>query len=73
MRLAVLDGHIGLAAVSERVSALGGALSISTAPGAGTVVRITLPATPGGSELARGSAEICDRVTPRDTLRVSPA
>ncbi len=65
MRRAVLDGHIGLAAVSERVSALGGALSITTAQGAGTAVDITLP--------TRSPAEISDRVTPGHTLRVSPA
>jgi len=44
MRQALLDGHIGLAAVSERVAALSGTFSITTALGAGTTVRVTLPA-----------------------------
>lgn len=37
-------GHIGLASGTERVQALGGAFSIRTDPGAGTAVRVTLPA-----------------------------
>lgn len=44
IREALLEGHIGLAAVSERVSALSGTFSITTALGAGTTVRVTLPA-----------------------------
>jgi two-component system NarL family sensor kinase len=47
-------GHIGLASGTERVEALGGTLSIRTHPGAGTAVRVTLP--------ARRAA---DRVQPR--------
>jgi signal transduction histidine kinase len=43
MRQALLEGHIGLAAVSERVAALRGTFSITTALGAGTTVRVTLP------------------------------
>ena len=83
MRQALLDGHIGLASVSERVAALGGALSITTAAGAGTIVGVKLPARQGVAELspvsqidllaARATTEISDRVTPHDTLRVSPA
>lgn len=82
MRQALLDGHIGLASVSERVAALGGALSISTATGAGTTVSVMLPATQAALELppaapmdrlvTRATAEISDRVTPHDTLGVSP-
>jgi two-component system, NarL family, sensor kinase len=83
IRQALLDGHIGLASVSERVAALGGALSISTAAGAGTTVAVTLPATQVAPELASAArmdplavpatAEISDRRTPHDTLGVSPA
>ena len=43
---AVADGHIGLAAARERVEADGGRLRVATAPGAGTRVLVTLPATP---------------------------
>jgi signal transduction histidine kinase len=39
----VRQGHLGLAAVSERVAALGGGLWIDTSPGAGTRVRLELP------------------------------
>jgi two-component system NarL family sensor kinase len=44
LRQALLDGHVGLAAVRERVAALGGTLSIDSAVGRGTAVRVSLPA-----------------------------
>ncbi len=44
LREARSHGHIGLASGTERVEALGGALSIRTDRGAGTSVRVTLPA-----------------------------
>jgi two-component system NarL family sensor kinase len=44
LRHALLDGHIGLAAVSERVAALGGTLQMTTAQDAGTTIRVALPA-----------------------------
>jgi two-component system, NarL family, sensor kinase len=70
MREALLDGHIGLAAMRERVSALGGAIEIHTAPGAGTHIRVLLPQP----DLARRQLPgVSDRVTPLDTLRVSTA
>jgi two-component system NarL family sensor kinase len=37
------DGHLGLAACTERVEALGGSLEIVTASGRGTEVRATIP------------------------------
>jgi two-component system NarL family sensor kinase len=43
LRQALLDGHIGLAAVSERVAALSGTLGITTALQAGTTIRVELP------------------------------
>jgi two-component system NarL family sensor kinase len=77
MRQALLEGHVGLAAVGERVSALEGNLTISSSPGAGTRVRIALPQPTGLTERAPrirwGGADVSDRVTPRDTLQVSPA
>jgi signal transduction histidine kinase len=39
-------GHLGLRSMRERMTRLGGDLSITSAPGAGTTVRATLP-TPG--------------------------
>ncbi len=44
LRQALLDGHVGLAAVRERVAALGGTLSIDSAAGRGTAVQVSLPA-----------------------------
>jgi two-component system NarL family sensor kinase len=43
----VRAGHIGLASLRERAEALGGALTLETAPGAGTVATVTIPR--GGS------------------------
>jgi two-component system NarL family sensor kinase len=41
---ALLDGHIGLASSEQRVVAAGGTVVVTSAPGAGTTVRVTLPA-----------------------------
>jgi two-component system, NarL family, sensor kinase len=57
---ALLDGHVGLASVTERVAVLGGTVDISTAPGTGTTVRVTLP-DPATASPAR--PETSDRVT----------
>jgi signal transduction histidine kinase len=69
MRQALLDGHIGLAGIRERVSALGGVLEIDTAPDAGTHVRVLLPPRVAGAQ----ASGVSDRVTSLDTLRVSTA
>lgn len=68
MRQAVLDGHVGLAAMRERVSALGGDMEIATAPGCGTRIRVALP-DPGRA--GRPATGVSDRVTALDTFRVS--
>ena len=39
----VRAGHIGLASLRERAEALGGALTLVSAPGAGTVATVTIP------------------------------
>jgi two-component system NarL family sensor kinase len=39
----LLDGHIGLASSEQRVLSVGGSLAVSSTPGAGTTVRVTLP------------------------------
>jgi two-component system, NarL family, sensor kinase len=39
----LLDGHIGLASSEQRVLAAGGTLVVSSTPGNGTTVRVTLP------------------------------
>jgi two-component system NarL family sensor kinase len=41
----LLDGHIGLASSEQRVESAGGTLVVSSAPGAGTTVRVTLPSS----------------------------
>lgn len=43
---ALAAGHIGLASCAERVEAAGGELEIESAPGAGTAIRVRLPAEP---------------------------
>ncbi len=51
------QGHLGLAAVNERVVAVGGRLELRTAPGEGTQVRAVLPVEPGpGTSPRRGAA-----------------
>lgn len=40
------DGHLGLAVMRERIEILGGAFSVRSAPGKGTVVRAVLPLAP---------------------------
>lgn len=70
VRQALLEGHIGLAAVTERVAVLGGTLEIATPLGGGTTVRVALPALVR-ARVARG--EVSDRVTALDTRAVSTA
>jgi two-component system NarL family sensor kinase len=53
---ALAGGHLGLAACTERVEALGGSLAIFTAPGAGTDVRATIPAPAPASSTAAAPA-----------------
>jgi two-component system NarL family sensor kinase len=65
MREAVLEGHIGLAAVSERVAVLGGSFGVKTAAPDGTTIRVALPAL---RPVARG---VSDRVTAADTPLLS--
>lgn len=47
--------RFGLAAMRQRAQAVGGQLEIDTAPGAGTVLRLDLPAH-GGQEVTRATA-----------------
>ena len=42
---ALREGHLGLAACTERVEAIGGVMEVRSAPGQGTVVRVALPPT----------------------------
>jgi two-component system NarL family sensor kinase len=42
---AVREGHLGLAACTERVEAIGGAMEVRSARGRGTIVRAVLPPT----------------------------
>lgn len=65
---ALLDGHIGLASVIERVAVLGGTVDISSKPGAGTTVRVTLPAPVAAWPT---DPQISDRVTSLVPRRMS--
>jgi two-component system NarL family sensor kinase len=45
---ALAEGHIGLASAASRVTAVGGRLTVDSAPGAGTRVSIELPGSAAG-------------------------
>jgi two-component system, NarL family, sensor kinase len=49
---ALLEGHIGLASITERIEAIGGTIAISTARGQGTTVRAVLPVVVGAQPVA---------------------
>ena len=42
------DGHVGLTSMRERAAMVGGDLSVDTAPGKGTTVRVTVPIMASG-------------------------
>ncbi len=65
MRQALLDGHVGLAAVRERVAVLGGTVDIAGAHGTGTRVRITLPRKNGDGVGSRGVSHRVTSLDPR--------
>jgi signal transduction histidine kinase len=44
-----LDGHMGLAGMRERISALGGTVRFQGAPGAGASLEVLVPAGPTGA------------------------
>ena len=73
LQRALLDGHIGLASVRERVAALDGDVRITTRPGGGTVVTVRLPVLPGPESAGVSGGDVSDRVTALDTLEVSTA
>lgn len=41
---ALADGHVGLASTRQRIEAAGGAFELRSEPGAGTTIRVTVPA-----------------------------
>jgi signal transduction histidine kinase len=47
-RAKIESGHLGLAAMSERAALVGGEVTIDSAPGRGTSLRLVLPATGAG-------------------------
>jgi two-component system, NarL family, sensor kinase len=63
------DGHLGLAACTERVEALGGSLEILSAPGRGTEVRATIPDRRRAPEQPAPEASR----TPAPLARLTPA
>jgi two-component system NarL family sensor kinase len=68
IRQALLDGHVGLAAVTERVAVLGGRVAIASSPNRGTSVRVSLPSC---DERAAARRDVSDLVTRFDTPLVS--
>ncbi len=53
-RPGVAAGHLGLAAIEERARLAGGELTVISAPGRGTTVRVTLPADGAGGRPQAG-------------------
>jgi signal transduction histidine kinase len=50
-----IEGGVGLAAIRERVKAIGGSLELSTPPGGGTFAMARLPIPPGARDRAGGT------------------
>jgi PAS domain S-box-containing protein len=50
------SGHLGLLGMKERVDILGGALHVTSRPGHGTRIRISIPLAEPVTQLAQGSA-----------------
>jgi signal transduction histidine kinase len=48
------DGHLGLAAMTERAALAGGEVTVSSAPGRGTRIRLVLPAGAAGDQPGGG-------------------
>jgi len=77
-RQALVQGHVGLAACTERVEALGGALQIVTGAGRGTTVRATIPADDAAQQVIDGpaappqTASVTARTSVEADPRVSP-
>ncbi len=55
-RAGLAAGHLGLAAIEERARLAGGQLTIRSAPGAGTVIALALPARGAGGAQAGGDS-----------------
>jgi signal transduction histidine kinase len=45
-----LEGHMGLAGMRERITALGGSVRIRRKDGAGALLEVLVPAMDGGAE-----------------------
>jgi signal transduction histidine kinase len=43
------EGHLGLAGMRERITALGGEVAVKSSPGAGVVIVIRIPVSEGGA------------------------
>ncbi len=54
VRARIEDGHLGLAAMTERAALAGGEATIISAPGRGTTIRVALPADGGGAPQRAG-------------------
>ena len=53
----IVEGHLGLAAVKERAALVGGEVTIESARGRGTTLRLVLPAGAGGPGQPEGGGE----------------
>ncbi|HWG21782.1 MAG TPA: two-component regulator propeller domain-containing protein [Terracidiphilus sp.] len=64
-RLDSPPGHYGLTGMRERAAAIGGTLEVTSAPGAGTIVRLRAPA-PGKTHRPKDAAVAPDAAIPPD-------
>jgi two-component system, NarL family, sensor kinase len=64
-RTRIEGGHLGLAAMSERAALVGGEVTIDSAPGRGTSLRLVLPATGAGPAQRAGGRGSTPRAASR--------
>jgi signal transduction histidine kinase len=68
-RIGPHEGHFGLLGVSERTKRLRGQVSLTSAPGKGTTVRVEIPLDPGPDLLALGRAAVASASAETNVLK----
>ncbi len=60
------EGHFGLLGVSERTKRLGGQVSLTSAPGEGTIVCVEIPLEPGQNLIPLGGTSVQPAPEPQE-------